>query len=126
MTVELREAQRRVTDVFGLAEVNSSSHGGDRLPTIGRATLECRSPVDGGLLGQVTLAGSDDYEQVVAASVAAYHEWKRLPAPKRGEIVADVGAELAANKVDLGPLVSLEVGKSITEGQGESRGGHLP
>lgn len=117
--MELQQAKQRVTEVFGLAGVNSGSYGGDWLPTSGRATLECRSPIDGGLLGHVTLAGSDDYEQVVAASVAAYHEWMRLPAPRRGEIVADVGAELAAKKVDLGLLVSLEVGKTITEGQGE-------
>jgi len=55
--------------------------------------LECRSPIDGGLLGCVILADSDDYVQVVAASVAGYHEWMRLLAPKRGEIVADLGVE---------------------------------
>ena len=71
------------------------------------------------MLGHVALATPDDYERVVAASVAACHEWMRLPAPKRGEIIADVGAALAAKKVDLGLLVSLEVGKTITEGQGE-------
>jgi aldehyde dehydrogenase (NAD+) len=119
MAMDLQQAKQRVTEVFRLAEVNSGSYGGDWLPTSGRATLECRSPIDGELLGQVTLASSDDYEQVVAASVAAFREWIRLPAPKRGEIIADVGAELAAKKVDLGLLVSLEVGKTITEGQGE-------
>ena len=119
MTVNLQQAKRRVTEAFGLAEVNSGSYGGDWLSTSGRATLECRSPIDGGLLGRVTLATDNDYEQVVTASVAAYREWMRLPAPKRGEIVADVGAELAAKKTDLGLLVSLEVGKTVSEGQGE-------
>jgi aldehyde dehydrogenase (NAD+) len=119
MAVELRQAEQRVTEVFGLTEVNSGSYAGEWLPTHGRATLECRSPIDGGLLGRVTLAGGDDYEQVVAASGAAYREWMKLPAPRRGEIIADVGAELAAKKVDLGLLLSLEVGKTISEGQGE-------
>ena len=60
--MDLQQAKERVTDVFGLTGVNSGSYGGDWLPTTGRATLECRSPIDGGLLGRVTLAGSDDYE----------------------------------------------------------------
>jgi aldehyde dehydrogenase (NAD+) len=117
--VELQQAKDRVTEMFGLAEVNSGCYGGSWLPTADRATLDCRSPIDGGLLGRVTLATSDDYQRVVAASVTAYREWMRLPAPKRGEIIADVGAELAVKKDDLGLLVSLEVGKTITEGQGE-------
>lgn len=117
--MDLQQAKQHIAEVFGLAEVISGGYGGGWLPTSGRATLDCHSPIDGGLLGRVTLATDDDYEQVVAASVAAYREWMRIPAPKRGEIVADVGAELAAKKVDLGLLLSLEVGKTITEGQGE-------
>jgi len=119
MNVDLQQAKKRVTEAFRLGDVHSGSYCGEWLPTHGRATLECRSPIDGGLLGRVALATDDDCEQVLAASVAAYREWIRLPAPKRGEIIADVGAELAANKVDLGLLVSLEVGKTISEGQGE-------
>ena len=117
--MDVKQARDRVNEVFGLSELESGAYAGDWLPTSGRETLECRSPIDGGLLGRVTLATDDDYEQVVSASVAAYREWMRLPAPKRGEIVADVGAALAAKKADLGLLVSLEVGKTVTEGQGE-------
>ncbi|MHB9150049.1 MAG: aldehyde dehydrogenase family protein [Thermoleophilia bacterium] len=117
--MDLKQARQRVTQVFGLAELNSGAYAGDWLPTAERAVLESRSPIDGGLLGRVTLANDDDYELVVAASVSAYREWMRVPAPRRGEIVADVGAALAAKKADLGLLVSLEVGKTISEGQGE-------
>ena len=117
--MDLRQARQRVTEVFGLTEVNSGGYGGGWLPTDGRATLESHCPIDGQVLGRVTLATEDDYERVVAAAAAAYREWMRLPAPKRGEIVADVGAELAAKKEDLGLLVSLEVGKTVSEGQGE-------
>ena len=117
--MDVKEARGRVTEVFGLSELESGAYAGDWLPTAGRKVLESHSPIDGGLLGRVTLANDDDYERVVAASVAAYREWMRVPAPKRGEIVADVGAALAAKKADLGLLVSLEVGKTISEGQGE-------
>ncbi len=117
--MDVKEARDRVTEVFELSELESGAYAGDWLPTTGRTVLESHSPIDGVLLGRVTLANDSDYEQVVAASVAAYREWMRLPAPKRGEIIADVGAALAANKADLGLLVSLEVGKTVTEGQGE-------
>ncbi len=113
------KARERVTSLFKLGEVNSGSFGGDWLPVGGRPTLDCFSPIDGALLGRVASATEDDYERVVTAATEAYRDWMRVPAPKRGEIVADVGAELAAKKADLGLLVSLEVGKTITEGQGE-------
>ena len=41
------------------------------------------------------------------------------PAPKRGDIVRQLGDELRKNKMDLGKLVSYEMGKSLQEGLGE-------
>jgi aldehyde dehydrogenase (NAD+) len=55
----------------------------------------------------------------VAASVAAFDQWKRWPAPRRGEVVRLLGEELRRNKEDLGLLVTLEVGKIRSEGLGE-------
>jgi aldehyde dehydrogenase (NAD+) len=118
-TMDRDEARDHVASIFGLTEVNSGAYNGDWLPTSGRPMLDCHSPIDGGLLGRVALATPEDCEEVVRAAVTAQREWMCLPAPKRGEIVADVGAELAAKKADLGLLVTLEVGKTVTEGQGE-------
>ncbi len=42
-----------------------------------------------------------------------------MPAPKRGEIVRQIGDELRKHLEDLGALVSLEVGKITQEGIGE-------
>ncbi|MCZ7663244.1 MAG: aldehyde dehydrogenase family protein [Thermoleophilia bacterium] len=113
------EAKDRIEAAFGLGELSSGAYSGAWAATAGRDVLECRTPIDGRLLGRVALAGEDDYQQVVGASVQAFREWHRIPAPERGALMAAVGAELAAKKADLGLLVSLEAGKTITEGQGE-------
>ena len=117
--MNLSEAKSRVTAAFDLEELNSGTYSGAWAETEGRAVLESRSPIDGEVLGRVALASDADYERVVAGAVEAFREWSRIPAPRRGEIIADVGARLAAHKAELGLLVSLEVGKTISEGQGE-------
>jgi aldehyde dehydrogenase (NAD+) len=65
------------------------------------------------------MAGPDDYEQVIRNAAAAFLDWRHLPAPKRGQIVREIGDELRRRKDDLGALVSLETGKIIAEGKGE-------
>src|SRR5947209_14951143 len=65
------------------------------------------------------MAGPADYELVVSRASEAFQEWRMLPAPKRGEIVREIGNELRAHKHDLGALVTLEMGKILPEGLGE-------
>lgn len=77
------------------------------------------SPVDGKLIGSVTSAGKDNYEAVVKAATQAFAEWRMWPAPKRGEIVRQLGEALRKYKEPLGKLVSYEMGKSLQEGYGE-------
>ncbi|MBV6404085.1 MAG: aldehyde dehydrogenase family protein [Flavobacteriales bacterium] len=83
------------------------------------AVLESHSPVDGALIGTVRSATQVEYEQVVAIAQKAFAEWRSWPAPKRGEVVRQLGEELRAHKADLGKLVSYEMGKSYQEGLGE-------
>lgn len=83
------------------------------------ATLESYSPVDGHLIATVASADRQAYEQVIAKAQEAFVEWRKVPAPKRGEIVRQVGEALRANKENLGKLVSYEMGKSLQEGLGE-------
>ena len=85
--------------------------------TVWGGTLPVRSPVDGSSAG--SLAGTIDLEAVVTRSVAASHAWKRVPAPRRGELVRLLGEELRASKEDLARLVTLEAGKIVSEGLGE-------
>jgi aldehyde dehydrogenase (NAD+) len=77
------------------------------------------SPVDGRAIAKVRYADAADYERVVGDAVAAFEKWRLVPAPKRGEILREVGDALRAHKEDLGRLISLEVGKLLTEGLGE-------
>jgi len=81
--------------------------------------LEVRSPTTGELLATIEQAGAKDYEKVVRQAQKAFLAWRTLPAPKRGEIVRQVGEALRAKKDVLGALVSLEMGKILTEGRGE-------
>lgn len=81
--------------------------------------IESYSPVDGKLIGTVVTADDANYKQVIATAQKAFEEWRMVPAPKRGEIVRQVGETLRAYKEPLGQLVSYEMGKSLQEGLGE-------
>ncbi len=81
--------------------------------------IESYSPVDGKLIGTVAGANEESYQQVIATAQAAFLEWRNWPAPKRGEIVRQIGDALRKNKEALGQLVSYEMGKSLQEGLGE-------
>ncbi|HEX8428510.1 aldehyde dehydrogenase family protein [Hymenobacter sp.] len=77
------------------------------------------SPADGRRIGTVALATAADYDQVVAVAQAAFATWRTVPAPKRGEIVRQIGNKLREYKEPLGKLVSYEMGKILQEGLGE-------
>ncbi|SDE94936.1 aldehyde dehydrogenase (NAD+) [Dyadobacter soli] len=85
----------------------------------GGALLESFSPVDGRKIGAVSQAARTDYDRVVETASLAFKTWRSLPAPKRGEIVRQMGVKLRENKEALGTLVSYEMGKSLQEGLGE-------
>lgn len=82
-------------------------------------TIESYSPVDGKLIGTVVSADEASYKQVMTAATKAFEEWRMMPAPKRGEIVRQIGDALREQKEPLGQLVSYEMGKSLQEGLGE-------
>ncbi|MGK9117245.1 MULTISPECIES: L-piperidine-6-carboxylate dehydrogenase [Sphingobacteriaceae] len=77
------------------------------------------SPVDGKAIAAVPITTRVDYEALVGKAGVAFSQWKQVPAPKRGEIVRQIGDALRLHKQDLGRLVSYEMGKSLQEGLGE-------
>jgi aldehyde dehydrogenase (NAD+) len=81
--------------------------------------IESYSPVDGKLIGSVASADAASYQKVMATATKAFEEWRMVPAPKRGEIVRQIGDALREQKEPLGQLVSYEMGKSLQEGLGE-------
>jgi aldehyde dehydrogenase (NAD+) len=81
--------------------------------------LEVHSPIDGAPIAKVRLAERAEYDVVAAEAHRVFADWRNVPAPKRGEILRDVSDALRAHKQDLGRLVTLEVGKLLSEGLGE-------
>ncbi|KWR77232.1 L-piperidine-6-carboxylate dehydrogenase [Cupriavidus sp. IDO] len=82
-------------------------------------SMKVHSPIDGRLLASLDVATAGDAEAVIADSVRAFEVWRKVPAPRRGELVRLLGEELRARKDALGRLVSLETGKILQEGLGE-------
>jgi aldehyde dehydrogenase (NAD+) len=83
------------------------------------ATISSYSPVDGQLIGAVKTTDQAAYELTIQTAQKAFNEWRNWPAPKRGEVVRQLGEALRAQKQYLGQLVSYEMGKSLQEGLGE-------
>ncbi|MGY2843589.1 aldehyde dehydrogenase (NAD+) [Bradyrhizobium sp. USDA 4509] len=81
--------------------------------------LKVRTPVTGEVIGQVEETTVSQAVAEIEAAARAFREWRLVPAPRRGELVRLFGEELRANKETLGRLVSIEVGKIISEGLGE-------
>lgn len=77
------------------------------------------SPVDGELIGHVSITTEGEYASVIEEAQTAFKYWREVPAPKRGEIVRQYGEALRVHKSALGKLVSYEMGKSLQEGLGE-------
>src|SRR6201986_1178205 len=91
---------------------NWGSSAGAQLKTI-------VSPVDGKKIASVKLATEADYNKVIEKADEAFKKWRTIPAPKRGDIVRQIGEALRNKKQELGALVSYEMGKSLQEGYGE-------
>lgn len=109
-----------ILKTLGIQETNhGTSTGTNHFSTSGAPVKEIYSPVDGKLIGKVTYTTAAEYEKVIAASQTAYLAWRKMPAPKRGEIVRQYGNLLREFKEPLGKLVSYEMGKSYQEGLGE-------
>jgi aldehyde dehydrogenase (NAD+) len=99
-------------------ENEGSSTGAAWIKSKGELILSF-SPVDNQLIGAVTTTDKAAYEQVIQTAENAFLTWRNWPAPKRGEVVRQLGEALRKDKAALGQLVSYEMGKSLQEGLGE-------
>ena len=104
---------------LGISEVNNGICTGTEWKTTSGAVVESFSPSDGELIAAVNQATAADYHEVVEKAKDAFKVWRMVPAPKRGEIVRQIGLELRKYKEPLGKLVSYEMGKIYQEGLGE-------
>lgn len=109
----------KVLDKLSIGKQNEGAATGTRWLKAGGEKIESYSPVDGKKIAAVTTVTRDNYDAVVAKAQEAFAEWRMWPAPKRGEVVRQVGEALRKYKEPLGRLVSYEMGKSLQEGLGE-------
>jgi len=104
---------------LGLADENSGAWAGAReLPGSG-PVIESHNPATGKRIASVRSASEDEYEQIIGSAREAFHLWRAMPAPHRGEAVRLCAEALRRHKDALGSLVSLEMGKIKAEGDGE-------
>ncbi|GHC43604.1 L-piperidine-6-carboxylate dehydrogenase [Ulvibacter litoralis] len=108
----------KALEQLGIKEVNPGTSTGNEWFS-GAETISSFSPVDGKLIGKVTVTTKEDYEKVMESATAAFKSFRTIPAPQRGEIVRQFGNKLRELKEPLGKLVSYEMGKSLQEGYGE-------
>jgi len=110
-------------DFLSKLGIKSENYGSSTGQTWNESTSETKltihSPVNGEFIGAVYQASTADYEEIVDTAEKAFSEWRHIPAPKRGEIVRQIGLKLREFKDPLGHLVSYEMGKSLQEGLGE-------
>jgi aldehyde dehydrogenase (NAD+) len=113
----MKHSPSAVLSSLGINPVNPGVFCGEWIG--GGPVLKSVSPIDSKVLARVRTASPEDYERAVSRAVRAFQEWQNLPAPKRGEIIRQLGNALRHAKAGLGKLVTLEAGKIVAEGEGE-------
>lgn len=108
-----------ILNLLGLKELNSGVTTGTDWIVSGGEQLSSFSPADGEEIAKTSSATIDEYNYVVNKAKEAFRIWRLVPAPKRAEVVRQIGLKLREFKDPLGALVSLEMGKILQEGLGE-------
>lgn len=110
---------KQVLERFGIREINDGVCTGIVWHKTEGDITSSVSPIDNSEIAKVKNATLQDYEMVVKKAEEAFKIWRGIPAPRRGEVVRQIGLALREAKEDLGFLVSLEMGKIYQEGMGE-------
>jgi aldehyde dehydrogenase (NAD+) len=97
---------------------SGSSTGLDWIDSRG-LSIKSFSPVDGKFIASVVSTDQEAYEKIISKAQSAFEQWRLWPAPKRGEVIRQIGDALRNSKEPLGKMVSYEMGKSLQEGLGE-------
>jgi aldehyde dehydrogenase (NAD+) len=104
---------------LGVGATNSGVSGEDGAFATGDEIIHSINPATGEPIAAVRSASVADYDQVVGVAARAFRAWSLVTAPRRGEVVRQLGMALREAKADLGLLVTLETGKIRSEGEGE-------
>ncbi len=106
-----------VLKTLGIQQHNLGGFGGEWIGS--GPELEVTTPINGSVIATVQQVTEDEYARIVDRAHEAYLHWQTVPAPKRGDLVRQLGDRLRGLQSDLGALVTLEMGKIQTEGEGE-------
>jgi aldehyde dehydrogenase (NAD+) len=82
-------------------------------------TFESRDPATGEVVGRCVDSGPEDVDEAVKAAAGAFEAWRRMPAPRRGEMLFRVAERLMRDKETLARTVTREMGKVLLEGKGD-------
>ncbi|UCF65463.1 MAG: aldehyde dehydrogenase family protein [bacterium] len=104
---------------LGIQKKNFGASFGEWILNDSSKILTSVSPINGEVIAEIHQAGPEEYKQVIKEAEKAFKLWRNVPAPKRGEVVRLIGMELRKYKEQLGKLVTLEMGKILSEGRGE-------
>ena len=110
---------KKILKQLKIAKINPATSTGEKWMESKSDLIHSISPVDGSTIASVRTTTRSEYDKVVMSAGKAFESWRLIPAPKRGEIVRQIGDELRKFKTPLGQLVSYEMGKSLQEGLGE-------
>ncbi len=112
--------QKRILECLQLEPVNAGTwSGAEAMSSESAALIESINPANGEVIARVRATTTDEYDKLVDNAREAFIEWRKIPAPLRGDAVRRVGNALRDNKDALGSLVTLEMGKIKAEGDGE-------
>ena len=107
-----------ILEKYDLIDEQSGAGSGQGLKSSGDI-IQSISPIDLQSLGKIRCASIQDYEKTVSRAEKAFQTWRRVPAPKRGEIARQIGDVLRDHKKSLAEIISFEVGKIRAEAEGE-------
>jgi aldehyde dehydrogenase (NAD+) len=111
---------KAILDTLGLEEINAGTWlGAEALQSHDSTLIESINPATGECIACVRSTTEAEFEQLIEHARTSATEWRKVPAPARGEAVRVVGEALRARKDALGSLVTLEMGKIKAEGDGE-------
>src|SRR3990167_7344788 len=107
--------------IFSLQAINPGAYSGcDWVSEIQPLdVITSYNPSTKEALAKISSCTEEDYETVMQRAEVAFLAWRKVPAPKRGEVIRKIGDVLRQNKDCLGTLIALEMGKSKQEADGE-------
>ena len=106
---------------LGIEDINSGACiGGQKwMDCSNNNKISSLNPTSGEVISNISVGNSNDYDAIMNAAIKSFNSWRMVPAPKRGELIYQISLKLREKKDYLGSLISYEMGKIKTEGDGE-------